>query len=192
MHAPPALLFSNVASGVRSIQYIFERTRALIHFDQPNADTYIENTVLPGKAIACYSSTNIISNLPRLIERATHQEESKFVTAEAPNDIRITHLIAQQRGDFAQHIIASHMAAGIVNCFEAIQIHVAKYMLAIVLLGRLQPDIYLPLKLPPVNKTRQRIMGCLVTHLTSHAPQFAHISHDHDCTGDIAIRLGNR
>ena len=60
------------------------------------------------------------------------------------------------------------MATGIVHDLEVIKIEIQQRMLPLALLLAGLQRGHTPFELPPVNKTGQRVMGGLVSHLRCH------------------------
>ena len=73
-------------------------------------------------------AADVVGDLPRLVERAGHQQHAEFVAAEARDRVGVAHRIAQQLGDLAQHGIARQVTAGVVDDLEAIEIEVTQHV----------------------------------------------------------------
>ena len=72
------------------------------------------------------------------------------------------------------------MAQGVVDDFEAIEVKVAEDVLAIAALAPIDRLFQAALEVAPIDEAGERIVGCLVRHLTGKSAQLGHVVQQRD------------
>ena len=125
MHVDSALLLRDVAGGVGGIHDVLDRSYAAADFDQADADSDVEDLVLPHEAVVVDRPHHVIGDLPRLLQRTSDQEQGELVAADSARGVRVAHRFLDDGGHLAQHVVARRVSAGIVHHLESIEIEVA-------------------------------------------------------------------
>ncbi len=133
------------------------------HETDGNAD--IENFVLPHEAIISHRVAYVGGNLSCLVQWAAHQQCAEFITAEAADEIRIADLVLDQRSHLAQHVVTRNMSAAVVDCLEAIEVHVEDDVNALFRMRRIDRFLQATFEFATIDEPGQRVVSCLVTHL---------------------------
>ena len=178
VHAPASLLLGHVAGRVCGAQQVLQRASLPGHFYQADADADGEDPVLPDEAVVPDGVAYVVGDLARLVERAANQQHAEFVPAQPSDEVRVADLVADELGDFPEHIVASQMPAGVVHSLEPVQVHVAENRVHRVVVAAFQGLGQLPLELRAIDQPRQRVVGCLVGDPARQAAHLGDVMHD--------------
>ncbi len=146
---------------------------------------------MPHEAISGDRAAHVVGDLPRLVERATHQQHAELVAAEPRDRVRVAHRFAQQLGDFAQHAVAGEMTAGVVDDLEAIEIEVTQHVRGLAAARGFRRLVEAVLELAPVHEARQRIVRRLVRHLSMQAAQLGDVVQQDDRANELVVSSRN-
>ena len=174
-----ALALGHVAGGIGRGERFLHAAAVARDLDQADADADVEDLVLPHEAEIVHRAAHVVGDLARLFQRAAHQQHAELIAADARHGIRVAHRVAQDLGDIAQHGVAGHMAAGVVDGLEAIQVQVAQHVRAIAAVRGVDRFLQPALELAPVDQPGQRIVRGLVGHLARHAAHLGDIVQQH-------------
>ena len=193
VHVHAALLLGDVARRIGRVHEVLDRAAAAADLDETDAHADVEDLVLPDEAVIVDRTHHVVRDLPRLLERAPHQQQREFIAADASRRVRIAHRLLDDRGDLAQHIVAGGMPAGVVHHLEPVEIQVAQGVRRIARLSGVHRLAQPPFELAPIHETRQRIVTRLIGHLPGQAAQFAGVVHDeHEAERLLGVRLERR
>ena len=101
-------------------------------------------------------------------------QDAEFIAAEPRQRVPPAHRGGQQFAELFQHGVAGHMAAGVVDDLEVIEVEIAGRMTA----PGLQQALQTPLEFTPVYQPRERVMGGLVFQLLREALVFGDVIAD--------------
>ena len=137
-------------------------------------------------------AAHLIGDLPRLVERATHQQHAELIAAEAADEVGIAHRAAHQLGDVAQQTVAGQVTARVVDHLEAVQIQITQHVGHFAALGRIDTLLQPALEFAAVDQPGERIVGRLVGDLPRQPARLGHVVQHQHGTAVIAIRLAQR
>ena len=152
------LALGHIAGRVSGAEYFFHGAALTTDFHQTDADADGENLVLPHKAIVIQLAYHVFGNLRGLLQRTASQHQTKFITAQAPNRIRVTHRVFDQRRHFAQQAVTGQMTGGVIDGLEAIQIEVAQHMMGGAGARQVNHFLQATLELTPIDQTGECVM----------------------------------
>ena len=150
---------------------------------EPDADADAENAVFPDEAVLVDRAPDVVGDLPRLVERASDQQDAEFVAAEARDRVGVAHRLADERRDLAQHVVAREMAARVVDGLEAVEVEVAHHVDLAAGPRNFERLAEAALELAAVDESGQCVVTRLVGHLLGQPAQLAHVMQHH---GDAA------
>src|SRR6185312_12228061 len=153
-----ALLLRDVACGVGGRQQFLERAALARDLDQADGDSDVEYLVLPDEAIVADGATDIVGDLPRLLQGAADEQHAELIAAQAGDRIAVAHRVPQDLGDLAQHAVAGEMAARVVDDLETIEVEITQHVLAFAAMPALGRLLQAPLELAAVDEAGERIV----------------------------------
>src|SRR5258708_8936716 len=84
VHVQAALLFRDIAGGVRRIHDVLNGAAVAPDFNQSDADADVEYLVLPDEAIVVDRTHHAVGNLPRFLHRTPAHHQAELTAADAP------------------------------------------------------------------------------------------------------------
>ena len=180
------LALGDVAGGIGRGQRLLHAAAVARDLDQADAHADVEDLVLPDEAEIIDRAAHVIGDLARLLQRAAHQQHAEFIAADARHGVRVAHRVAQDLGALAQHRIAGHMAAGVVDGLEAIQVQVAQHVRAVAAVRGVDRFLQPALELAPIDQAGQGIVRRLVGHLPRQAAHLGDIVQQHHRADGLA------
>ena len=193
MHVHAALLLGDVAGRIGRVHEVLDRAAAAADLDETDAHADVENLVLPDEAVVVHRTHHVVRDLPRLLERTTHQQQRELVAADASRGVGVAHRLFDDGGDLAQHVVAGGVPAGVVHHLEPVEVQVAQGMGRIARLSGVHRLAQPALELAPVHEAGERIVTGLIGHLPGQAPQLAGIVHDdHEAERFLGVRVERR
>ena len=160
--SPAALLLRDVARGVRRGQHAFGGAAVLADLDEADAHADVEYPVLPRELVVGDGLTDVVGDLPRLVERTAREQHRELVAADARDGVRIAHPLLQERRDLAQQVVACDVAARVVHELEAVEIEVAHDVAHALAARGVESGAEPALELGAIHEPRQRIVARLV------------------------------
>jgi hypothetical protein len=119
-------------------------------------------------------------------------ESRTDVAAETRDGVGVAHRLFDQRGDFAKHAVARHVAAAVVHDLEAVEIEIAEDVARLVRVRELQRFFEPALELATVHQAGERIVARLVGHLARDAAQLADVAHHDHGADEVALLRAQR
>ncbi len=188
--APPFLL-GHIAGRVGGAHHVLNGAADVADLDQADRYADIEDLVFPDETVVGNRIADIRCDLPRLVDRAADQQRAEFIAAESPDEVRITHLVLDEGGDFAEHVVPRQVAATVVNGLEAIEVHVEQHVHRLLGVCGVHRLVEAAFEFAPVDQSRQWIVSRLVTHPPCEATQLADVMEHDDGPGDAVARAAN-
>src|SRR5471030_692028 len=93
------------------------------------------------------------------------QDHQEFITAEAADEIAGSQRAFERAAHLTQKLVAADMAKTVVDLFEVIEVNHYDCKRAAIDRGIFQCALQAPFKLTPVEKSRQRVVTCLMRPL---------------------------
>ena len=124
-------------------------------------------------------------------ERAVLQEDPVLVAPQPRQDVAPPYPRAQNGGHLLEHLVALEMAAGVVDHFELVEIHVEEDVLALFGAGAPDRPFQADLELAPVDEAGQRVVAREVDHLALHAAQLSDVLEDQDGADQLALPVAD-
>ncbi len=123
-----ALLLRHVTGGIGRREDLLDAAAVARELDQADAGSHGMDAIPPHETVLGHLARQIVGNLPALGQRASRQQQRKFIATHAGHRVRIAHGFAHQLRHFAQQAVAGLVAAGVVHGLEVIQVDEAQHM----------------------------------------------------------------
>ena len=146
MNATAPLFLGHVTGAVGRAEHIGDVAAGLVQHHQADADPHAEFIFAPGKAETLHHREDLFSHITGLAQGAILQQDAEFIAAEPRQRVPPAHRGAQQLAELFQHGVAGHMAAGVVDDLEVIEVEIAGRMTA----PGFQQALQTPLEFTPV------------------------------------------
>ena len=160
--------------------------------DDADADADAENAVFPDEPVFADGAPDVVGDLPRLVERAADEQYAELVAAEARHRVGIANGLADERRDFAQHVVAGEMAARVVDGLEAVEIEVAHHVALPPGARDLERLAEPALELAAIHEPGQRVVARLIGHLLRESAELADVVQHHGDARDLAVGRADR
>ena len=187
-----ALALGDVAGRIGGAEYFLGRAALARDLDQADAHADVEDLVLPHEAVVVDLADHVVGDLPRFLQRAADQQQAELVAAETSDGVGVADRFLDERGDLAQHAVAGHVSAAVVDDLEAIEVEVAQHVARFVGVRQLERFFQPALELAPIDQAGERVVARLVRHLARDAAQLAYVAHDDDGADQLALLRAQR
>jgi hypothetical protein len=164
MHAVASLVLGDIAGAVGRAHDLRERVPARGDGDQPDASADGKTLVLPGEWELLDGVHQILRDPERVLLRAVLEQDAELIAAEARQGIALAQGPLEHGRELAQERIARHMAAGVVDELELVEVEIEQGV-GVSCVGAREHPFQAALQLGPVDEAGERVMGGLIAQL---------------------------
>ena len=129
LHLVAALLLGRVAGGVGQRQQALDTRRLGSHLHQPDAHAHRIDLPAPREAVVGNRAAQALGGLPAFVGIGAVHQRREVVAAQARDDVLRRQGAAQQVADLAQQLVAGHVAGGVVDQLELVEVEVQQRVL---------------------------------------------------------------
>ena len=95
--------------------------------------------------------------------------------------------LLDEAGHLAQHVVAGHVAATVVDGLEAVEVHVEQHVHSLFPVRTVHGLVETAFEFATVDEARERVMGRLVAHFAGQSAELGHVvDHDHRAGNAVA------
>ncbi len=157
-----------------------------------DAGAEAEAAVLPDEAEFLHRFQQGLGGLDGLLQGAVLQQDAELVAAQARQGVAPADLRLQQRTELAEQRVARHVAAGVVDDLELVEIHVAQRVLRFARTPHLQRPLQAGLELAPVHQARQHVVAGVVGQAAVQLARLADVVEYQHAADDLAHVVADR
>ena len=135
VNAVAPLVLGRIAGGIGRAEYLGKILALAVDGHHADAHADAEGLAMPGEVEILDVFPELVGNAQCLFQRAIFQQHGEFVASQPGQGVVVPHPFLEQDGQMPEHFIPRHMAAGVVDDLELVQIQVEQGMLLRRLLG---------------------------------------------------------
>ncbi len=192
MNAIAPFIFRRITGDVGRAHDI--RNAFGVRFDLHHTDAcaHGQGARAPHETIVANRLADAFRDPGRLLERATFQQHSEFITAQPCDRVRGPDACLQQSRHIAQQPVAGLVPAGVVHDLELIQVDIEERGGSFAPLRAQNRGVQPIVELAPIDQPGEGVVAGLVGQRPLEAPLLGDIVEDDDRTDDTALAIADR
>jgi hypothetical protein len=163
MHAVAPQILGRITGGIGRAQQTGQVAAVGIDFHHADADPNAEGALLPEEAEILHRLPQQFGNGLGRGSVTVFQKHPEFIATQARQGVPFPQAGLQQGRKLAQQFVTGHMAAGVVDHLELVEIEVAQGMHLTVASGAGEGALDPCFEFPAVDEAGKRVVGGLVT-----------------------------